>query len=213
MYFSVPFAIAMASPPPHDEPAAGPTSLAVTFAHFVAAGERRCRVFEEFCRTLVPAVDCEDPWGPSCFLAWVYHNNFLLAAAAAEEPNPLFGTVLMFDRDDDDAQFLGCGSLVVDDRGVRSKFGLVGDGIWGGVVVPRHLRSRGLGGRIIRELHRRCQQVADRKGGDAVFYLYANVEHAIRVYEAVGYTRVRTITLDDGEVATLFMQVYKPSSA
>ena len=199
---------------------AGPPTAArfnaadVDFIPYARLPLSHARVVEEFCHTLDPQRDNgETPYGWQSTLAWIHAHNFAIPRATACEP---FGTLTAFCRHD--GSFLGMASVVLDDRGVRARYGLDGDGMWGGVIVPEHIRGRGVGRLLIAELDARCQAYATCTGSPLRFLLFTGNPTAERMYNAVGFVSMRVVTvvaedaegIPAGEDCRLLEKVYEP---
>lgn len=199
---------------------AGPPAAArfnaadVEFIPYVRLPLSRARVVEDYCHTLDPERDNgETPYGCQSTLAWIHAQNFAIPRAAACEP---FGTLTAFCRRD--GSFLGMASVVLDDRGVRARYSLDGDGMWGGVIVPERIRGRGVGRLLVAELDARCQAYATRTGAPARFLLFTDNPAAERMYNAVGFVFIRVVTVTvecaegvpGGEDCRLLEKVYEP---
>jgi hypothetical protein len=179
------------------------TRADVELLHFASLPAARARVIEDYCRTLDPTVDSgETPYGQRCTLAWVYHQNFELGRT-----EPLFGTICAFEIAS--GAFVGMGSIVHDDRGVRAAVDFRGRGVWGGVIVPLAARGRGAGTLIAAALHERCTAAAAAAAaGEALeFCLFTANPTAVRMYEGLGFARRRAVVVD-GEDVALYSMVY-----
>jgi len=103
-------------------------------------------------------------------LAWIHYQNFLVPVKSACAP---FGTLTAWCKRS--RSFIGMASIVADDRGVRERYHLGGNGMWGGVIVPARLRRRGIGSALVSELDARCQAHAVREKSEACFLLFTEI--------------------------------------
>lgn len=174
----------------------------------------QARLVEDYCHTLDPTQDSgETPYGWRSTLAWIHYQNFLVPVKRACAP---FGTLTAWCKHS--RSFVGMASIVTDDRGVRERYHLGGNGMWGGVIVPAHMRRRGIGRALVSELDARCQAHAEHEISEACFLLITDNPAAEMMYIKMGFTCIRSVTMapEDYDAAPeecrLLQKVYIPQA-
>ena len=167
--------------------------------------------FETFVRGLTLALDNEPGDDPDKGTwVWVKEQD---ATMADGKP---FATFIF--RDKDSGAIQATASFVADDRGVANKLGLDKSddflGIWGFFLVQRDIRRQGIGAIISKYVDDHVQQYVDECGSAKTVYLFTANEHAMRIYERLGFeSQDETVNLPEFDFDEhLFAKRYEPRS-
>jgi thioredoxin 1 len=168
--------------------------------------------FERFVRGLTIELDNEPGDEPEKG-TWVWMKE-QDAVMSAYKP---FATFILTDKNSGAVQ--ATASFVQDDRGVAKEKGFDQNeeflGIWGGFVVQRDIRQHGLGTVISKYVDDHVQAYVDSIGKPKLVYLFTANEHAMKIYERLGFKRTdESVDLPEfGFEEVLFVKRYEPRKA
>jgi len=152
----------------------------------------------------------EQSYGPRSSRAWFYYQNFLLSK------DDILGTYFGIDSNN---KVVVTGTLVDDDRGVRKKYNIAGNGMWGLVLTHHEHRQRGYGKALCAYIDKLVQKRVDKTKVSETYSLFTGYPPAVKIYTQLGFSLMRQIVIDDpgrtgaGPPLTrdLYAKTYAPS--
>jgi GNAT superfamily N-acetyltransferase len=166
---------------------------------------------EDWLATLEPGRDQrERSYGPRSSRAWFYYQNFLLGK------DDVLGTYFGVDANN---KVVVIGTLVDDDRGVRQRYKIPGNGMWGLVLTHHEHRQRGYGKAVCVHIDAVVQNRVEQTKIPETYSLFTGYPPAVKMYTQLGFNLSRQIVIDDpgltggGPPLTrdLYVKTYTPS--
>jgi GNAT superfamily N-acetyltransferase len=134
--------------------------------------------------------ECSDG-NPRSSEAWFYRNNF---DVPQDGSSPL-GTYFGVERET--GLLVVMATLVVDDRGMRAKYAVDGDYMWGFVMTHHAHRQKRHGTRMCRFMDSQASARVLETGHPETLVLFTGYEPAVKIYTRLGYKFVRQVEIDD----------------
>ena len=148
------------------------------------------RQIEDWIAQLDPERDQgERSYGPRSSRAWFYRNNFDI------EPDSHLGTHFGVDRES--RLVVVMATLVVDDRGIRKKYDVPGEKMWGFVMTHHDHRRKGHGTAICTYIDQRTQSRVNDTGIAETDALFTAYPPAVTIYKRLGFQFVHKVVIDD----------------